>query len=243
MTDAAQPASTYPLLPLRDVALQPDQGLPLFIGRPASIAAVLGAKAHGDRLFVVAQRDGQVERPALRDLHGFGTVARVDTMLKLPDGTLKVSLTGLFPAALVAIDDGPGHLQATVRVVEEASDAQLGARPPAGQGERPDDIVEEIRVEGFDAEGEPVFCVERGGNVNLMFEWMPPSWMKEERAEELRCLRALDRGITAAARCETTWDNAETLIIESPAPGALERIGAFLRQFRLDYGDGKVRGD
>ncbi len=241
MPDAGLPASTYPLLPLRDVALQPDQALPLFIGRPASAAAVLGARDHGNRLFVVAQRDEKVDRPAVGDLRGFGTVAQVDTLLKLPDGTLKVSLTGLFPAALLAIGEAAGYLLATVRVVEEASEAQLGVRPPVPRGERPDDIVEEIGVEGFDPEGEPVFCVERGGNVNLMFEWMPPSWMREERAEELRCLRALDQGISEAAGAATTWDNLETLIIEAPPPGALERIGDFLRQYRRDYGEGKAR--
>ena len=82
--------SALATLPLRDVVVYPHMVLPLFVGRPKSIAALEAAMANDDPVFLLAQLDPNTEDPKAEDLHQTGTVAQVLQVLKLPDGTVKV---------------------------------------------------------------------------------------------------------------------------------------------------------
>ena len=224
---------SLPLLPLRDITLQPGAMQSLFVGRRQSVAAVESALGSGKRIFVVAQSNARADTPTLRDLHKAGTIADIISVVRLPDGTLKITLSGLCFAQLVSIESASDHTRAKIQAVTSATDGDLGARAPKGQ--QPDDIVEEILVENFDPAGKAVFRIERSGTIFLIFNQLPPSWLQVDRDEELRCLRTLDQGIIDAAQTATIWDNAETVIIEAPKPGAVSRIARFLEEYRRLY--------
>jgi ATP-dependent Lon protease len=90
-----------PLLPLRDVVIFPHMVIPLFVGRGKSINALETAlKAEGP-IFLVAQRNSKDNDPTVAQLYTVGTVAKVLQMLRLPDGTVKVLVEGLWRARLV----------------------------------------------------------------------------------------------------------------------------------------------
>lgn len=90
-----------PLLPLRDVVIFPHMVIPLFVGRGKSINALETAlKAEGP-IFLVAQRNSKDNDPTLAQLYTVGTVAKVLQMLRLPDGTVKVLVEGLWRAKVV----------------------------------------------------------------------------------------------------------------------------------------------
>lgn len=90
-----------PLLPLRDIVIIPHMVVPLFVGRGRSIHALEHAlKAEGP-VFLVAQRNSKDNDPTIAQLYTVGTVAKVLQMLRLPDGTVKVLVEGLFRARLV----------------------------------------------------------------------------------------------------------------------------------------------
>ena len=96
-------AAALPVLPLRDVVVYPHMVIPLFVGREKSIRA-LDAAMHADkRIMLVAQKQADVDDPKLEDLHGFGTVATILQLLKLPDGTVKVLVEGLERARVVEL--------------------------------------------------------------------------------------------------------------------------------------------
>ena len=224
-----------PLLPLRGAALKPGDKVPLFVGRPASVAAI-NSSAKGDkRVFAVAQLTADQHKPALKDLHGMGTVAEITAFLKLPDGTLKIEVTGLHAAQLLELVDAGDHDCARIKTVAAASDAELGVPPPPQKTERPDDIVEEVDIDDFDPAGDPVIRIERCGTLNLVFECLPPSWMKVDEAEELRRLKALDQGLIAAGGPGVIWDSMNICLVESPTPGAIPRIRQFLQSYRKTY--------
>ena len=46
------------------------------------------------RILLVAQKQADVDDPKLEDLYGFGTLATILQLLKLPDGTVKVLVEG-----------------------------------------------------------------------------------------------------------------------------------------------------
>ncbi|GAB4358916.1 MAG: endopeptidase La [Immundisolibacter sp.] len=89
---------TLPVLPLRDVVVFPHMVIPLFVGREKSIAALDLSEDYDKRLFLAAQKDAALDDPRPEDIYDSGAVAQVLQMLKLPDGTVKVLVEGLYRA-------------------------------------------------------------------------------------------------------------------------------------------------
>lgn len=112
-----------PLMPLREVVMFPRSIMPLFVGREASIKAIEAAQsAYGKSIFLVTQREADVERPGAQDLFPVGVVCRLLQMLRLPDGTIKVLFEGLHRAAWTALEtDGPCPLVQISPVQESES--------------------------------------------------------------------------------------------------------------------------
>ncbi len=93
------PEERLPMMSLREVVMFPRSIVPLFVGREASIRAIESALAHFDKkIFLVAQREPEMERPQASDLFEVGTVSKILQLLRLPDGTIKVLFEGLYRA-------------------------------------------------------------------------------------------------------------------------------------------------
>ncbi len=85
-----------PLLPLRDVVVYPHLVIPLFVGRTKSVKALEIASDGNKQILLVAQKSANKDEPDGDDLYEIGTLATVLQMLKLPDGTVKVLVEGLY---------------------------------------------------------------------------------------------------------------------------------------------------
>ena len=85
-----------PLLPLRDVVVYPHLVIPLFVGRAKSVRALEIASEGNKKILLVAQKSANKDEPDAEDLYSIGTMATVLQMLKLPDGTVKVLVEGLY---------------------------------------------------------------------------------------------------------------------------------------------------
>ena len=108
---------TLPMLPLRDVVVYPHMVLPLFVGRPKSIAALDAAIEQDGPVFLLAQKNPANEDPGTGDLHTIGTLANILQVLKLPDGTVKVLVEGMQRARALAVNDGGDYFQAEIEVL------------------------------------------------------------------------------------------------------------------------------
>ena len=108
-----------PVLPLRNTVVFPHQILPISVGRDKSIKLIEEAMA-GDRLIcLVAQRDGKVDNPAPDDLYGWGTVASIMKVFKMPDGTRSVMVQGVSVAQVLKFTQTEPVLKALVQVHKE----------------------------------------------------------------------------------------------------------------------------
>jgi ATP-dependent Lon protease len=123
------PADRIPVLPLRDVVVYPHMVIPLFVGRDKSIQALDAAMKTDKRIMLVAQKQADVDDPRIEDLHGFGTVATILQLLKLPDGTVKVLVEGVDRARIAQIGlgtapgaDSPGGFYAATIAIEHDLD-------------------------------------------------------------------------------------------------------------------------
>lgn len=113
-----------PVLPLRDIVVFPHMIVPLFVGRDKSVAALEAAMAGSKEIFLVAQLDPGEDDPAREDLYDVGVSAEVMQMLKLPDGTVRVLVSGKARATLTELETVDNYLVATVTPAE-ADDTTL----------------------------------------------------------------------------------------------------------------------
>ena len=115
---ASASAVKLPLLPLRDVVVYPHMVLPLFVGREKSIEALENAMATDKQVLLVAQRNATEDDPGVDDVYQVGTVSSILQLLKLPDGTIKVLVEGVYRASVTGVDDGEIFAVAEVREIE-----------------------------------------------------------------------------------------------------------------------------
>ncbi len=87
-----------PTLPLRDIVVFPNMVAPLFVGRKQSVNALNNVMSGDKKIFLLTQKNSEVDNPVEDNLYRYGTVAKVIQLLKLPDGTLKVLVEGLYKA-------------------------------------------------------------------------------------------------------------------------------------------------
>ncbi|MCF7923315.1 MAG: LON peptidase substrate-binding domain-containing protein, partial [Candidatus Marinimicrobia bacterium] len=86
MTDIS-PSTSFPVMPLRNTVLFPQQVIPLYIGRERSLKLLRELPSGKKTIVVVAQREGSVENPEVGDLFDIGTTASVMKILDMPDGS------------------------------------------------------------------------------------------------------------------------------------------------------------
>ena len=105
-----------PLIPLRGLMVFPHMVLHFDVGRPRSVAALEQAMVEDQEVFLVAQRDGEVEDPALEDLCQVGTVALIKQVLNLPGDSIRVLVEGQQRAMLQAITQEEPYMIADVLI-------------------------------------------------------------------------------------------------------------------------------
>jgi ATP-dependent Lon protease len=92
--DSNLESSILPTLPLPEVVIFPNSISPLFVVRPASLAAVEEAMTAGNRIFLVTQKSIHVEQPHPSDLYTVGTISQILQVQRLPDGSLRTFIEG-----------------------------------------------------------------------------------------------------------------------------------------------------
>jgi len=111
------------VLPLRDVVLFPGVTLPLFVGRPKSIAAIESVLADGGLFLALAQKRADLVDPAGADLQRVGSIACVREHARLPDGTFRVVVSGLFRARSKRVTNREGFMEASLSAYPDADPA------------------------------------------------------------------------------------------------------------------------
>ena len=92
----------------------------LDVGRDRSIKAVETAMATTKRILLVTQKAAEEADPTAQDLYGFGVVAEIKQMLKMPNGAMRILVEGLYRVEVISVIDEVGmNLEAHVEVKED----------------------------------------------------------------------------------------------------------------------------
>lgn len=109
-----------PLLPVRDIILYPAMVLPLAVGREKSIKALEESMSTNRLVFIVTQKNIQIEDPTPNDVYNIGTICEVLQMLKMPDGTLKALVEGISRAQWTDFKlSDKGYIEVGLKVFDE----------------------------------------------------------------------------------------------------------------------------
>ena len=77
---------TLPVIPLRGLVVFPYMILHFDVGRKKSIAALEQAMVENQQVFLVTQKNIEVEEPSFEQLYQVGVIATVKQLLKLKSG-------------------------------------------------------------------------------------------------------------------------------------------------------------
>ena len=89
-----------PILALRGLNVFPNMTVHFDVGRKKSIRAVEEAMRGSQEIFLITQKDIQVDDPSVKDLYNIGTVSVVKQVLRLPGDTIRVLVEGKYRASL-----------------------------------------------------------------------------------------------------------------------------------------------
>jgi len=106
--------------------------------------------------------------------------------------------------------------------------AQSGAPPRQGAPEPT--VIEEIRVNGFDPDGEPVIKKWSDGSIWIHFEAMPPCFAEEDGTEAE--FEGFETRIQEALGVPVRRDDREVFVITDPKPDTAAKAKAWLEAYR-----------
>lgn len=107
-----------PVLALRDLVIFPHMVTHFDAGRKKSIDAIEAAELQGGKIFLVAQKDLNVEDPEREDIFNIGTIATIKQILKLPGGIVRVLVEGEARGELGELELDP-YLESEIIPIEE----------------------------------------------------------------------------------------------------------------------------
>lgn len=109
---------TLPVLPVRDTVYFPHMLFPLFLGREKSIKALDFALDKHRFVLLAAQKDVAIEDPKPEDIYSVGVIAEVMQVLRVPDGTVRITLEGLERAKITQYVHTDPFFKARVKILK-----------------------------------------------------------------------------------------------------------------------------
>lgn len=115
---------TLPFIPLKGICIMPGTSINFDVGRAESIKAVDMAMANGQMIFLVAQRQEDIEKPGPDDIFQIGTVAKIRTVTKLPNNVTRVSVNGLYRGCVQTCDAAGDYIKGEILPYEPVNSGE-----------------------------------------------------------------------------------------------------------------------
>ena len=122
---------TLPVVALRGMTILPDMVIHFDVSRERSVKAIEEAMLRDQRVFLVTQKDVQVENPGPDDLYRIGTIASVKQVIKMPQKIIRVLAEGLERGELSHFSEEGDYLEA--EIIRFEKDRELEALPESAR--------------------------------------------------------------------------------------------------------------
>jgi ATP-dependent Lon protease len=121
------PICVLPTVALRGTTILPGMILHFDVSRERSIKAVEAAMLQDQKIYLVTQKDSNVEIPGILDLYQVGTIAYIKQVIKLPQNLLRVLVEGTERAELLSFSQEYPYLKADVACYEDQEEESYPA--------------------------------------------------------------------------------------------------------------------
>ena len=111
----------YPIMPLRNTVLFPQQVIPIYIGRERSLKLINDLDPKKRYIVVVAQEDGSIEEPKPEDLYAYGTLAQVLKVFDMPDNSKSAIVQGISRVKVLEFIGQEPYFTAAVNSLDDES--------------------------------------------------------------------------------------------------------------------------
>ena len=128
--DLLEESETYPVMPLRNTVLFPQQVIPIYIGRDKSLKLINELPSQSKHIVVVAQEDGSIENPEPDEMYSFGTLAVVLKVFDMPDNSKSAIVQGIDRVKILDFKEKDPYYRAVVQRISEnpsSDDVELDA--------------------------------------------------------------------------------------------------------------------
>ncbi|NLE69853.1 MAG: endopeptidase La [Clostridiales bacterium] len=123
-TTQAGDSLIIPFLPLRGTLVFPHTVMHIDVARDKSVASVYAAMEQNQRIFLVMQKNEEVEEPVLKDLYKAGTIATISQVLHHSGAGLRVLIEGESRALLKRIKKSEESWLAEVQPLHPVDDPE-----------------------------------------------------------------------------------------------------------------------
>ena len=113
-----------PAVALRGMTILPDMIVHFDVSRNKSKKAIERAMTTNQKLFVVAQKDPDIENPGRDEVFQAGTIVHIKQMTKLQHGLLRVLVEAVERAELIEFLDNKAYLEAEVTIANNEDDLE-----------------------------------------------------------------------------------------------------------------------
>ena len=110
----------YPVMPLKNTVLFPQQVIPIYVGREKSLKLIEDLPDDNKYLVVVAQQDGSIEDPKEDDLYSYGTLALVLKTFDMPDNSKSAIVQGVDRVKILKFNQGESYFMADIERIQES---------------------------------------------------------------------------------------------------------------------------
>ncbi len=124
MADNKFEKSRYPLLPLRDMVVFPQNVSSLLVGREKSMEATRKAMESDRTIVLAAQKKTEIIEPGSEDLFEIGVLCEILQLLKMPDGTFKILIEGIRRVRILSYTENENYLEVNVTANESETPAK-----------------------------------------------------------------------------------------------------------------------
>jgi ATP-dependent Lon protease len=113
-----------PLLPLRGLLVYPTMVLHLDVGREKSIQSLEKVMLDDQMIFLSTQKEVSIEDPAEEEIYNVGTLSKVNQMLKLPNGTIRVLVEGIQRGKITSFMDEKTHVEVEIELTDDVEEKE-----------------------------------------------------------------------------------------------------------------------
>ena len=112
-------SESYPVMPLRNTVLFPQQVIPIYIGRDKSLKLINELPSNSKHIVVVAQEDGSIENPEPDEMYSFGTLAVVLKVFDMPDNSKSAIVQGIDRVKILDFKEKEPYYRAVVQRISD----------------------------------------------------------------------------------------------------------------------------